>query len=141
MEVVLKRWFPDKNEAEKYVIFVLTSEESTTQTISEIVREAGYQLVTSNSGAQAITLLDQPPLPDLLILDLLISDMDTPKFLETIRHRLGRIDLPPMILLGNDEAGEAIAHEIGVEDYMQKPFTSEELLTHVGQLLVKKPKE
>ena len=51
------------------------------------------------------------------------------------------LDLSPMILLGDDEAGETIAHELGVEDYMQKPFESEELLAHVGQLLVKKPKE
>jgi CheY-like chemotaxis protein len=138
---VFKRWFPDENKANNYVIFVLTSEESTTQTIVEIVREEGYQIVAADTGEEAIALLDQPPLPDVLILDLMITDMDTPKFLEIVRNRLGRGNLPPIILLGSDEAGEALAHELEVEDYMQKPFSSEELLTHIGQLLVEKPKE
>ena len=120
-------------------IFVLTNEESIIQKIVGTLQAAGYVVHSATSGEAAFALLDQPPLPDMFILDLMMPDMDTSSFLEALRQRFGRIDLPPVLLLASDKEGEATAHTLQVEDYLQKPFESEELLTHVRQMIESRP--
>ncbi len=115
-------------------IFVLTNEASIIQKIVGTLEEAGYTVQSANSAQAAMDLLDQPPFPELLILDLM-GDMDTAAFLGTLRQRFGRAELAPVLLLASDKEGESIANELQVQDYLQKPFENEELLTHVHTLL------
>lgn len=117
------------------MIFVLTNEESIIQNIVETLQIADYQVQSATTAQAAIAMLDQPPFPDLLILDYRMADMDTSEFLNTLRQRFGRIDLAPVLLLGNGEDGETAANALQVQDYLQKPFENEELLKHVQQLL------
>lgn len=82
-------------------IFVLTNEESITQKIVGTLQEVGYQVQSATSAQAAMDLLDQPPVPDLFILDLFMPEMDTSTFLGTLRQRFGRADLAPVLLLAS----------------------------------------
>ncbi len=133
----MKNPFSSHDEVNLATIFVLTNEESIIQKIAGSLQEAGYKVQSATTAQDAMTLLDQPPFPDLLILDFPMAKMDTSGFLNTLRQRFGRIDLPPVLLLGDaDATGEAAANALQVQDYLQKPFAIETLLKHVQQLLV-----
>ena len=135
---MFKKLFSGRKDVAQYAIFVLTNEESIIQKIVGTLQEVGYQVQAATSAQAAMELLDQPPFPDLLILDFGMPDMDTSEFLGTIRQRFGRIDLPPVLLLASDTAGEAAANQLQVESYLQKPFDNDQLLAHVLELLEKK---
>ena len=135
---MLKKLFSNGKDPKNYMICVISGEPSVVERTAEIIRGAGYQLQAETDLKAAIALLDQPPLPDAFILDLHMLDADIPQFLETIRKRFGRNELPPVLLIANDKEGEAIANTLQVSDYMQRPFNDEDLLTHVWQLLEKK---
>jgi CheY-like chemotaxis protein len=131
---MFKNLFSHPEQTSQKTIFVLANEESIAQQIVEVLQETGYQVQTASDPQAAMELLDQPPFPDLLILDYFMAHMDTTEFLVTLRQRFGRIDLAPVLLLANDEIGEAAANSLQVQDYLQKPFTREELLMHVQHI-------
>jgi CheY-like chemotaxis protein len=131
----MRNLFSRAEESVSGSIFVLTNEESIIQKIVGVLQTAGYQVQSATNAQVAMDLLDKPPFPDLLILDLMMPDMDTATFLGTLRQRFGRVDLAPVLLLASDKEGEGIANELQVQDYLQKPFESADLLTHVQQLL------
>jgi CheY-like chemotaxis protein len=130
----MRNLFSRSAETPTGLIFVLTNEASIIQKIVGTLQEAGYTVRSATSAQAAMDLLDQPPFPELLILDLIMADMDTATFLGTLRQRFGRTELAPVLLLASDKEGEAVANELEVQDYLQKPFESEELLSHVQQL-------
>ena len=135
---MLKNLFSGRKDTAQQAIFVLTNEESIIQKIVGTLQEAGYQVQSATSGQVAMTLLDQPPFPDMLILDFGMPDMNTSEFLGTVRQRFGRSELPPVLLLASDTEGEAAANQLQVEGYLQKPFDNDQLLAHVLELLDKK---
>jgi CheY-like chemotaxis protein len=134
----LKNLFSGSHEPTQYAIFVLTNEDSIIQKIVGTLQAASYQVQSATSGEAAMVLLDQPPFPDMLILDYAMPEMDTSEFLGTVRQRFGRSELPPVLLLAGDSEGEAAANQLQVEGYLQKPFDNDQLLAHVLELLDKK---
>lgn len=131
----MRNLFSGSEAASTGSIFVLTNEDLMIQKLVGTLEATGYTVQSATSAQAALDLLDQPPFPDLLILDLIMPEMDTAAFLGTLRQRFGRIDLAPVLVLGSGKEGEAVANELQVQDYLQKPFESEELLIHVQQLL------
>ncbi|SDY71400.1 response regulator [Halopenitus persicus] len=96
----------------------------------------GFDVVTRDDGAEALAYLkDTDTLPDVIILDLLMPDVDGLEFLRqrADSERLGAI--PTVILSGvDDEDTLAEAYELGVDDYVTKPFSPNALITRVTHL-------
>lgn len=135
---MFKRLFSTGKKVSEYSVFVLDNDASIVQMIVAALQGEGYQVHSTTSGSAAITMLDQIPLPDMFILDLRMPDMDGREFLETIRTRFGQAALPPVLLLSGAKEGEATANLMQVQDYLPKPFESQNLLEHVWQLIEKK---
>ena len=96
---MLKKLFSNGRDTKNHLICVVSGEPSVVERTAEIIRSAGYQVQAETNVEAVLALLDQPPLPDVFILDLKMLDTDIPKFLEIIRNRFGRTDLPPVLLL------------------------------------------
>ena len=81
--------------------------------------ESAYKVIGASGGRQALELLEKQPV-DLILLDILMPDMDGFETLELIREKY---DIPIVFLTG-DKNLETIqkATELGVEDYISKPF-------------------
>ncbi len=89
----------------------------------------GYRVLTASSGAQAFEVLAKATWPiDLVVTDLVMPQMSGHEFAEQIQLRLPGV---PLLYISGLVRGEAADGET----FLQKPFSSQELLTRVRQLL------
>ena len=92
----------------------------------------GYHVLEAPDGATALNLIAEKP--DLVILDLGLPDMQGLDLLRTIRARNERV---PIVVLSSrgDEAAKVQALDIGADDYVTKPFGTDELLARMRAAL------
>ncbi|NHA14713.1 EAL domain-containing protein [Thioalkalivibrio sp. XN279] len=99
--------------------------------LEEILRGAGYRVVTAAGGRQA---LEQAPrlAPDLILLDLLMPEMDGIELCRLLKAAPALRAVPVMFISGLDDvASKLCAFEEGAVDYVSRPFAAEELLARV----------
>jgi len=98
-----------------------------------------YQLIITEHAKAALHQLRNKALPDLIITDIMMPDMDGIQLIEQIKasHALSGI---PIIAISarNDELIQQKIIRFGVDDYLIKPFGETELLSTVRHLLSKK---
>ena len=93
----------------------------------------GYQIVEAGSGKAALEMFSQQ-LPNIVILDLGLPDMQGHELLRALRTRN---DSVPIVVLSSrdDEAGKVQALDSGADDYVTKPFGMDELLARMRAAL------
>ncbi|MFP6606236.1 MAG: response regulator [Myxococcota bacterium] len=101
------------------------------EAISEVLEAAGFDCVTAEDGAQAITLADDPGI-GVLVLDIRMPGMDG---IDVLRHlREQRPGLRVLVLSGaSDQETVLEALRLGACDYLAKPLHDEELVLAVGR--------
>ena len=92
----------------------------------------GYRVLEASSGKMALVMLAEKP--DLVILDLGLPDVQGLDLLRTIRARNERV---PIVVLSSrgDESAKVQALDLGADDYVTKPFGTEELLARMRAAL------
>jgi two-component system, OmpR family, KDP operon response regulator KdpE len=93
----------------------------------------GYQVLEAPNGKAALELVAAQS-PDLVILDLGLPDVQGFDLLRTIRARNEQV---PIVVLSSrgDEAAKVQALDLGADDYVTKPFGTEELLARMRAAL------
>ena len=86
-----------------------------------------YDVVTINDGLEALLWLEDN-IPDLIISDIQMPNMDGYEFLTKLRQRGFTKHTPVIMLSGKSESKERIkCYRLGAQDYLTKPFNPEEL--------------
>lgn len=116
----------------KYKILLVEDETNIRNLIATMLDTAGYQAILAGSCSSAKTLFASH-LPDLVILDLGLPDMDGVNLLDYVR----KDSLTPIIVLSarTNEIDKITALDRGANDYITKPFGSGELLARVRAAL------
>lgn len=116
----------------KYKILLVEDESNIRNLVATMLETSGYQTILAESGSVAKTLYTSY-LPDLIILDLGLPDMDGMSVLEFVR----KDSLTPIIVLSarSDEKDKVFALDQGANDYVTKPFGAAELLARVRTAL------
>jgi len=104
--------------------------------IRELLRSyferAGYAVLTTESGAEAI-MIAASAAPDLIVLDLRLPDVPG----ETVAAEVRRASATPILVLtakaGEDDRIRGL--ELGVDDYVTKPFSPREVVLRAGAIL------
>ena len=99
-------------------ILVIEDEKSIARFISTILTANGYEAMRAASGAEAMSMISSH-CPDLVILDLGLPDMDG---LDILRQLRSWSTLPVVVVSALD---------LGADDYLTKPFGTDELLARV----------
>lgn len=112
----------------KYKILVIEDEGNIRNFVKTMLETNGYQvLVAQNGGVGKIMCLSH--CPDLVILDLGLPDIDGIDFIREIRETS---NLPIIVLSARtNESDKVEALDLGANDYVTKPFGTEELLARV----------
>ncbi|MBF0454587.1 MAG: diguanylate cyclase [Magnetococcales bacterium] len=91
-----------------------------------------YKLVTAKSGDKALKRLEKLPLPDLILLDIMMADMDGYELCRQIKENVATRDIPIIFVTGKTlEQDEAKGFEDGAVDYITKPFSPTIVLARV----------
>ena len=97
------------------------------------MRAGGFSTTIAFDGQQAIEAVEREQ-PDVLILDLMMPKMTGFDVLHRIRALANK---PRVIVLSarGREQDVTRAFDLGVDDYMMKPFSPQELRARIGRLL------
>ena len=95
-----------------------------------------YELLTATNGKAALEELSANPLPDLIISDVMMPEMDGFELLKQLKSEAVFHTIPTIMLTARvAEADKLEALRIGVDDYLTKPFSHEELLVRIQNVL------
>jgi DNA-binding response OmpR family regulator len=113
-------------------ILVVDDEERMVRFIRLNLEHDGFQVVEAYRGTQAIDRL-RTGLPDLVLLDVMMPDIDGFEVLKMIRE----ISTVPVIMLTakGEEEDRVRGLELGADDYISKPFSPRELVSRVKAVL------
>lgn len=113
-------------------ILVVDDEERMVRFIRLNLEHDGFQVVEAFTGQQAMDRLRET-LPDLVLLDVMLPDMDGFEVLQLIRENN---DVPVIMLTAKGEEEDRVKGlELGADDYVTKPFSPRELVSRVRAVL------
>lgn len=114
-------------------ILIVDDEIEILHMISTIFESAGYiNTMTAKSGKEALRIMEQK-LPDMVITDVMMPEMDGFELLQEIR---AISNIPVLVLTARNDAEDRFSgFELGADDYLAKPFLPRELLLRVGAIL------
>lgn len=119
-------------------ILVVEDDDLIRNYIARLLKIEGHTTTQANNGVQAMLRLRET-VPDAVISDVNMPEMDGFTLLETIRSDRSLAALPVMLLTAlDDRASMRRGMSGGADDYLGKPFTREELMDALGGLLKKK---
>ena len=111
-----------------YRILVVDDEADIVQMLQDLFTMKGYQVLAATGGKQALALCSQKP--DLILLDVNMPDMDGFTLCRQIRDF---VSCPILFLTARiEDADKVKGFAAGGDDYILKPFSSQELLARVA---------
>jgi DNA-binding response OmpR family regulator len=103
--------------------------------IADALTQAGYTVISAENGEAGLAAVDEHH-PDLVILDLSMPVMTGLQVLRALRNHPETQYLPVIVLTGRDGAADILDCWMGgVDRYLVKPCSMEELLNAVRQML------
>jgi two-component system phosphate regulon response regulator PhoB len=122
-------------------ILVVEDESAIAELISINLRHAGFEVTLAGSATQAQYEIDRV-LPDLVVLDWMLPGQSGVALARQWRSTARTKELPVIMLTARAEEGDKIAGlDAGADDYITKPFSTNELLARIRAVLRRKAPE
>ena len=124
----------------KHHLLMIEDDARLAQMVCEYLAQNSLEVTHVADGQSGLTRLqgqDASPLPDLVILDLMLPDMDGLEVCRRIRSLQGGAAQVPVLMLTakGDPMDRIIGLELGADDYLPKPFEPRELLARIRAIL------
>ena len=108
---------------EKRLLLLVDDDSENVQVVHSILKDR-YKIRAATNGAKALELAKVGPLPDLILLDVMMPQMDGYEVCGCLKADERTKDTPVIFLTGKTEvANEARGFEVGAVDYIHKPFS------------------
>jgi DNA-binding response OmpR family regulator len=113
-------------------ILVIDDDIAITELMSMLLRTHGFEVLTTNSGAEGVKLVREK-LPNVVLLDLMMPDMDGWQVSKAIRA----FNNVPILILSaiNDPAMVASVLDAGADDFLVKPVPSSVLVANIRKMV------
>lgn len=114
-------------------VLVVDDEPTVTKSCRRILAEEGYEVLTTESGRDGMNRAFAQEF-DLVLTDLKMPDLDGMELVRALRHK--RPQTAVVVITGYGTVRSAVeATRLGVSDYIEKPFTPEQIVAAVDQAL------
>lgn len=115
-----------------YTILAVDDAKDTLMLLEFDLVEEGYNVLTANSGEEALELLIDTHV-DLILLDMYMPGLSGLALLEKIKCHEKTADTPVIMLSASDDEDQIVAAlELGADDYVTKPYIARVLLARMG---------
>lgn len=120
---------------QKKCIAIVEDEPDIIELMQLHLEKSGFSVRSFQSGSAFIRFIEKT-VPDLVVLDLMLPDMDGIDICKNIRQR-ERFTAVPVIMVTakSQETDKVLGLELGADDYMTKPFSPKELVARVKAVL------
>jgi two-component system phosphate regulon response regulator PhoB len=118
------------------LVMVVEDEEDLASTLEFNLKREGYTTRTALTGEAASRLVDEDPIPDLILLDLMLPDVSGTEVCRRFKQEPRTRQVPIIMLTAKgEEIDRVIGLEVGADDYVVKPFSVRELMLRVRAIL------
>ncbi len=113
-------------------ILIIEDEAHIRRLLRAALARAGHKVIEAASAREGLSLVDIEK-PDAVLLDLGLPDRDGLELIQPIR---ARSTAPLLVVSAREDTGEKVAAlDLGADDYLTKPFDTEELLARIRTAL------
>jgi pilus assembly protein CpaE len=118
-------------------ILVIDDDVDTLRLVGLMLQRQKYLVSAASNGAQGLSkAIDE--LPDLILLDVMMPDMDGYEVTRRLRNNPATTGIPILMFTAKTQLDDKVAgFEVGADDYLTKPTHPTELLSHVKALLAR----
>ena len=118
------------------LILIVEDEQDLVSTLEYNLQREGYETRSALTGKAALELATTPPVPDLVLLDLMLPDISGSEICRELRANDLTRAVPVIIVTAKgDEIDRVVGFEVGADDYVVKPFSVRELMLRVRAIL------
>ena len=114
-------------------VLVVDDEPDILEFLQVILEEEGYEVVTTEKG-EYVEALHNGGLPDLILLDMLLSGKDGRHIVKQLKSQQETKHLP-VIMFSAHPSAEKTARAAGADDFIAKPFEIDQLLEKIAHFL------
>lgn len=117
-------------------IMVVDDEENLVELVRAVLEQEGFEVIGVNSGKECLDKLTKVK-PDLILMDMMMPVMTGREILEKIRKNPKTRDLKVAFLtvVRFSEIGKEELKDLGVCDYITKPFDNNDLVRRVRKIV------
>lgn len=116
-------------------LLIIEDEPDLRELLSFTLSREGYDVMEAETAEAALQMLDSK-LPDLAIVDWMLPGMDGIELVKRLRRDDVTEDLPIIMLTARGEEPDKLkSFDVGIDDYITKPFSPRELLARIKALL------
>jgi CheY-like chemotaxis protein len=112
-------------------VLIIEDDEGVRHSLAELLGEEGYDVKVASDGSDALALLQEEPLPSLILLDLMMPTMNGGEFRARQLSDPRLASIPVIVVSARPDVSE-VAKELAADDYLMKPMSFEALI-HVVQ--------
>jgi DNA-binding response OmpR family regulator len=116
------------------LILVVEDDPAILRGVSDNLRFEGHDVDTAADGYAALKRMRQSPVPDLVVLDIMLPGING---LDLVRRARAEGVVTPIVMLTarGEESERVLGLDVGADDYITKPFSVQELLARIRALL------
>ena len=116
-------------------ILVVDDEEDVLDLVRYHLSRAGFEVDVASNGAAALNVARQRR-PDAIVLDVMLPQMSGTEVFQKLRLEIDTAKIPVLMLTAKGQLSDRLAGlELGVDDYITKPFSPRELVLRIQNLL------
>jgi len=122
-------------EISKKVVYI-EDESEMIDLVRFILSRKGYEVIGANGGREGLDIIRQK-LPDLVLLDLMMPDMDGWDVYQQMKSVEATRDIPVIVITAKAQSIDKVLglHIAKVDDYISKPFSPQELVESVEKVI------
>ncbi len=114
---------------------LVVDDQITIRTLLEFILN-DYETILKEDGREALNWIYKNETPDLIIADLQMPNIDGYKFVKILKNSGFYQNIPIVTLSGNNSSNDRIkCYEMGVDDFVIKPFNPAELKIRIKNIL------
>ena len=123
---------------DKQRILIVDDSELVLAMARDALEEAGYEVFTATNGIEANSYIFSKNKPDLIILDVMLPMLDGNKKAKLLREKEFSKHIPILLISSkSEEELTRLTAEAGVDGYIRKPFTTNEIVNRVKDFLIR----
>jgi len=112
-------------------VLVVDDAEADRVALEQILRDAGYQVISAASGAEALEKAASDK-PDIVLLDVVMDEMDGFKTCRKLSSDPQTSTIPVIMVSGNAQKVDKLwAEQQGAKAYITKPYTADQIVDQV----------
>src|SRR5512139_3947690 len=114
------------------LVLVIEDEVDLATTVEYNLKAEGFQVRLAHTGRAGLAAATTEPLPDVVVLDLMLPDLSGTEICRRLRDQERTRDIPILMCTAKgEEIDRVVGFEVGADDYVVKPYSVRELVLRI----------